>query len=728
MGKLVTGFFALVLIVIAALLVAPALIPVSAYKQQILQQAEAATGRDVQFDDTIGLSLFPEAKLKLNNVVIGNADGGQAPYFAKIGTLDVGVDLFSVFSRNVEVRRFIVGDADINLEADQKGGGNWEFGRAPADPDPGAGPQPGAPRPGAPRPDDRVPPIDPEAGQTRSIENVFLGDIRIENSTVSFRDSEGTVATYSDINLRIGLHSLDEPLRVDGLLVYRQEPVKLNLRVSNPRSLLDGGATEVAVDFDSALATIRFDGSGRFDPAGKNDINGKLAADIASVRRFAAFLGNPIGGSGGFGPLKLSADLAAKGDSVSMRDVDLFFDGMTGAGALSITLIDDQPRVTGTLAVDTLDFNTFTGGGDTAKGGPIEAPAVLDAPPADLDAPIVLAQAQTWSTAPINFGALKSFDARLNLKADNVRFGELKIGKTDVSVIQTGGKMTANLGEAPLYSGVGSGQFVIDAASSTPTVSSTFQLSAAEMLPFLRDAVGFDKIEGLGSLTYTLTTSGVNERQLIGNLRGSGMLSVVDGAYRGVDLAAMARAIDSFVSLGLGDADPAEGQEAGQESVGGRQKTDFAELSGTYTIDKGIVRNSDLKLLNPFVRVTGAGSVDLPRQTISYRLVPRAVGSIEGQGGEFLNSGIAIPILVTGPLDNPKFAPDYGAAIGSALIGSPDGSGEAPLERLLNKALGIEEEKEQPTDAAPSDNPPTETETDPVEQLFDLLREYPSQQ
>src|SRR5690606_13557484 len=112
---------------------------------------------------------------------------------------------------------------------------------------------------------------------------------------------------------------------------------------------------------------------------------------------------------------------------------------------------------------------------------------------------------------------------------------------------------------------------------------------------------------------------------------------------------------------------------------GSMQKTDFAELSGTFTVRNGILHNDDLKLLNPFVRLSGAGDVDLPQQTVNYRLEPQLVATTEGQGGSDA-SGIGVPILVTGPWDNLSYAPDLAGALKN--VGTED------VKKIIDDAKG----------------------------------------
>src|SRR3546814_10385524 len=74
-----------------------------------------------------------------------------------------------------------------------------------------------------------------------------------------------------------------------------------------------------------------------------------------------------------------------------------------------------------------------------------------------------------------------------------------------------------------------------------------------------------------------------------------------DGAIKGINIAAMLRNISTA---------------AIDQSFDEAATTDFAELSGTFTIDKGIVTNKDLSLVAPLVRMTGEGQIPLPPRTV----------------------------------------------------------------------------------------------------------------
>jgi AsmA protein len=128
-------------------------------------------------------------------------------------------------------------------------------------------------------------------------------------------------------------------------------------------------------------------------------------------------------------------------------------------------------------------------------------------------------------------------------------------------------------------------------------------------------------------------------------LNGTGNFHFTDGALKGRNIAAMMRNIGSAF-----------------QQPSANEKTDFSELSGTFTIAGGIVHNSDLSMKSPLLRVTGAGDADLPNTQIHYMLKPEVVGTLQGQGGKDAG-GIVVPVRIEGPLNNPSYTPDLQAAL-----------------------------------------------------------------
>ncbi|HSB59106.1 MAG TPA: hypothetical protein VLD66_05830, partial [Methyloceanibacter sp.] len=84
----------------------------------------------------------------------------------------------------------------------------------------------------------------------------------------------------------------------------------------------------------------------------------------------------------------------------------------------------------------------------------------------------------------------------------------------------------------------------------------------------------------------------------------------------------------------------------------------FAALGASFKIAKGQAQTADLHLQGPLVRMTGAGTVNLPGQALKFRVDPQVVASLEGQGGKADLAGLGVPVIIAGPWSKPSIYPD----------------------------------------------------------------------
>jgi AsmA protein len=125
-----------------------------------------------------------------------------------------------------------------------------------------------------------------------------------------------------------------------------------------------------------------------------------------------------------------------------------------------------------------------------------------------------------------------------------------------------------------------------------------------------------------------------------------------------------------------------DNQNNGQE-----QSTDLSQLSASFRIDKGQAVTTDLNLIGPLVRVTGAGTIALDTKMMGFRVEPKLVMTTEGQGRASEPVGFGIPVMIQGPWSQPRIFPDMAGMLdnpdaayaklremGKGLFG-PDGAG-----------------------------------------------------
>src|SRR5262245_6629284 len=127
---LLIGLAGLVVIVVVGAAIAIYSIDFNQYRSTIADQVKQATGRDLKIagDLKVGISLTPT--LAVDDVSFANAAWGSRPSMATVKRFEAEMELLPMISGDIRVKRVVLKGADILLETDAKGQGNWEFGQA----------------------------------------------------------------------------------------------------------------------------------------------------------------------------------------------------------------------------------------------------------------------------------------------------------------------------------------------------------------------------------------------------------------------------------------------------------------------------------------------------------------------------------------------------------------------------------------------------------------------
>ncbi|MCJ9707155.1 AsmA-like C-terminal region-containing protein, partial [Bradyrhizobium sp. SHOUNA76] len=222
-----------------------------------------------------------------------------------------------------------------------------------------------------------------------------------------------------------------------------------------------------------------------------------------------------------------------------------------------------------------------------------------------------------------------------------------------------------------------SGEVILDATTGAPSFAMHSDLVGVRALPLLQGLAEFDRIDGKLQAKLALRSAGTSQRALMANMQGTAFVNFQDGAIRGINVAQMIRSLTSGTLTGWQD-----NQSPSQE-----QSTDLSQLSASFRIDKGQAVTTDLNLIGPLVRVTGAGTIALDTKMMGFRVEPKLVMTTEGQGRANEPVGFGIPVMIQGSWSQPRIYPDMAGMLdnpdaayaklremGKGLFG-PDGAG-----------------------------------------------------
>jgi len=181
------------------------------------------------------------------------------------------------------------------------------------------------------------------------------------------------------------------------------------------------------------------------------------------------------------------------------------------------------------------------------------------------------------------------------------------------------------------------------------------KLSGVSIGPLLRDALKQDLLDGRGDVALDVTATGNTVSAIKKSLNGSAALNLKDGAIKGINLAQSLRNAKAMFTGGTRDSE--------QAATAG-EKTDFSNLSASFVIRNGVAHNDDLLAKSPFLRLTGAGDINIAQGSLTYLAKAAVVATSSGQGGEEPGDlkGLTVPVRVSGPFAALKYKLEFGSA------------------------------------------------------------------
>ncbi len=260
---------------------------------------------------------------------------------------------------------------------------------------------------------------------------------------------------------------------------------------------------------------------------------------------------------------------------------------------------------------------------------------------------------QSWSEAPIDLTSLNYVDAQARISATELDVGGAKFAPAAIDATLAAGVMRIALSDLGAYEGQASGEVLVDASSSNPTYAMHVDIVGVRALPLLQSAAGFDKIDGRMQAKIGLHSAGASQHAIMANVAGTAFVVFQDGQLRGLNVAQMIRSLTSSTLNGW-----QEQQE---------QATDLSQFSASFKAERGQAVTTDLNLVGPLVRVTGAGTIDLGTKMMGFRVEPKLVMTTQGQSRTSDPVGFGIPVMIEGPWSSPHIYPEM-----QGILDNPD--------------------------------------------------------
>lgn len=466
------------------------------------------------------------------------------------------------------------------------------------------------------------------------------------------------------------------------------EPMSLQAVFAGPD--IPGSPAAMTLDADTRLnldrETLTFDGfaleglglktSGRVEFADIFDevsASGQLEVAPFNLRRLARQLRQELpetADDDAFTRVALSGRFDLSDAGMNLERMELRLDDTRLRGEFSMAETASGPVTQFDLDVDQINLDRYL-------------PPDSQAREASGDGAALLALAATDLNGEVSIDRLVVSKARL----DGFR---MRLSSRD-------GVLQADPVTAALYEGRLTASAVLDTNPDLPALTLNTELAGIQAEPMLMDMTGRARLRGKGNFTAALTARGDSVAAMKRSLSGPMSLSFTEGAVAGFDLGRTLRQWKQFK----------KGQVIDVEDTAA---TDFTEFAGNPVARDGVVRMDDLTLKAPAFRLQGRGVLaDLHTDTIDYQAQASVVNTSKGAGGRELAKleGLALPLIVNGPLDDPKIRLAWEDILAGLLV-------EQVLDVLDLQLPG----SRRPDTSGDEQETQEDTEIDPLEELL----------
>lgn len=684
-----------VLLIVVAAVVAPLLIDPNDYKPQIATAVKENTGREVEIEGDLDLSVFPWLGLETGKLSLGNAPGFGDQPFAEIEATQIKVKLFPLLSKKVEVSRIVVKGLHLNLAKNKNGISNWEDLTTQPEPEDKTVKEQESPEP---------------AQEGSGLAAFAVGGISVEDTNIVWDDQQnGQHVEISDFSFFMDQLSFDQPVGFESeFTVHNQEPnltekLQLSGNFSINSSLdifqlndvklisktegdnIPGGSlnTELTLSADADLQMQTANVTGlelnvenltvTADLKGQNILDapifqGPITITEFSPRKLLKSLSLDIPETSDQNTLqKLQANfqLHATNKDIALNDISIQLDDTLMKGNTKIVNLDD-PAIRFNFDIDQIDVDRYLPppnrdqqNEDTGQSESSSSPAV---PPST---------AAAGAAAQLPMETLRGLNLQGKIKISQFKAGGVKARGVELDVQGKNGLIQSEQRINSLYQGNYNGNMRIDARGAVPEISLNEALSNVQIEPLLLDATGKAPISGTAQFKAQLNGRGSNADAIKSSLTGTIDALFTDGAVKGINIIKLIRAARTVL------------KKQTTQTASAADKTEFSELKFSSTVNNGLVNNHLLDAKSPMLRVNGSGKADLVNESLDYQIVANVVGSLDGQGGADLKDLTGIPIAID--IDGPFSKLSYKLNLAEMLNQKQKAKVEEKKQELLEK-------------------------------------------
>ncbi len=657
-------------VIVAALLIIPAFIDINDYKPRIQDKLTDITGRKVILGGDLDLYLFPWAGVSVSDLDLGNPSGFDEENFVSIKSFDVQVKLLPLLSKDIQIKRFVVKEPYIVLVKNSAGKVNWEISAEPTEPS------------------QKESKKEKTSGFTPS--DLTVSEFAITDGSIIYIDEKaGKRTEVEDIDFVIQKLSLDKPVSIEFEAQTSGIPIFLDGNIGPLGKEI--GEKDIPLDLNLIVSKqLEAKISGQLvNPQKKPGINLNLQLKPFSLRELsnALDMGDMIETSDSTALTKVSMKASITGNSEEVAISDALLELDDSNVEISATAKEfTKPVVSFDIYLDHIDLDRYL---PPAKPRPTVSVSEVTAKP-------------SAAKKSINYSPVRKLVVNGKLRSDKIKIQNAVIENIAVKITGKNGQFKIDPLSMNLYQGELNVIGNVDIKQEIPRIYMKIGGENIRLGPFLSDFAQKDFIEGSSQIDASLTTNGDNIEAILKKLNGNCSFLLKDGAIKGINIYDMIQNIKTAYLKFKGSETEWKGDSG--------DRTDFSKLHAPFEIKNGLAVTNNTVLTAPALRLKASGSADLVNQALDFKIEPKFVATIQGQGDKEERSGVKVPILVQGSFSSPVFRPDMKSIIKGGINLLPE------IQKKFQKKGDTE------TNEGSEKNKKAE---EPLDQIKNLLKGFP---
>ncbi|QSR33447.1 AsmA family protein [Marinobacterium iners] len=630
--KLIAAIILLIIVLLAAAAVAiVTLVDPNDYKPQIRDAALKQAGIELDIAGDIGWSFYyPWLALELNNVGVGYP---EKPSLGQLARAEISVSIPALLGGQLQMNRILVDGLQLELVQTAEGN-NWTGAVATES--------------SATSPSQEATESSATADPGKTLE-IDIEAIELSNAALTFTDqTNDSRIELSDLNLTTGRVSLDQAFPLELSFALRQfaadqlqlstqakldADITLDLaqnryRLDNLNStlkLIEGAAVPAALEFalaasiDAHINEQQVDITGlslKADPLTLNgdiklrnfsqpELSGSLQSNSFNPKQLLTQLGQSApetADSNALTSASFKATLGGQAGTVQLKPLTLQLDDTRLDGEASFVL--DSQVIALKLKGNTLDADRYLppSTGSAAKGSDGTSTGAGTGSSST-------ARSAGWPKDEIiPLEPLRALNLSADLDLDSLKVNDINLSKLGLSLSADSGLIRLTRFSSGVFEGQVNATARIDARKAPLQLSVSKQISGVQIGSVLQTLANTDVMAGKFNAKADLSMSGQSIHAWVNSLNGTANMGMAEGLIKGIDAAqSMCQGINNVSALWIN-----------AEQVD--KTTPFADLGASFNIRNGVVSNQDLKAQLDAMALAGRGSINLPQQTLDYRV------------------------------------------------------------------------------------------------------------